>query len=57
MSIGKDLMEKLRIVVYRWLREVAEGSTVTVADLFESEKKEGKKSKVSQSRLVLMSNP
>ena len=50
-------MEKLRVVVYCWLREVAEGSTVTVADLFESEKKEGKKSKVSQSRLVLVLNP
>jgi len=49
-------MEKLRVVVYRWLKEVAEGSAVTVAGLFESEKK-GKKPKVSQSRLVLMSNP
>ena len=57
MSISKDLMEKLRVVVYRWLREVAEGSTVTVADVFESEKKKGKKPKISQSRLVLVLNP
>ena len=57
MSISKDLIEKLRVVVYRWLKEVAEGSAVTVAGLFESEKKEGKKPKVSQSRLVLMLNP
>ena len=49
-------MKKLRVVVYRWLREVAEGSTVTVADVFESEKK-GKKPKISQSRLVLVLNP
>ena len=57
MSIGKDFMKKLRVVVYRWLKEVAEGSTVTVADVFESEKKKGKKPKISQSRLVLVLNP
>ena len=50
MSISKDLIEKLRVVVYRWLREVTEGSSVTVADLFESEKKEVKKPKISQSK-------
>ena len=45
-------MKKLRVVVYRWMREVAEGSTITVADLFESEKKEVKKPKISQSKSI-----